>query len=70
MSERHIKTVGGAVLNELQRKGLTSGSAFCSFCGKTEPEVKHLHFGPGANISSECVQICVDLERGIAQGPE
>jgi hypothetical protein len=32
----------------------------CSFCGKTEPEVKKIIAGPGVFICNECIQICAD----------
>lgn len=33
----------------------------CSFCGKTEDNVKRLIEGPGAYICNECVDLCVEL---------
>ena len=33
----------------------------CSFCGKTEDQVKRLIEGPSAYICNECVELCVDL---------
>ncbi len=33
----------------------------CSFCGKTEEQVKKLIEGPGAYICNECVELCFDL---------
>ncbi|MGB9858180.1 MAG: ATP-dependent Clp protease ATP-binding subunit ClpX [Dictyoglomaceae bacterium] len=33
----------------------------CSFCGKTQKEVKKLISGPGVFICDECVEICHDL---------
>ena len=33
----------------------------CSFCGKTEDQVKRLIEGPGAYICNECVDLCVDI---------
>ncbi len=33
----------------------------CSFCGKTEDQVKRLIEGPSAYICNECVDLCVDL---------
>lgn len=33
----------------------------CSFCGKTQKEVKKLISGPGVFICDECVEICYDL---------
>jgi len=33
----------------------------CSFCGKTEDQVKKLIEGPGVYICNECVELCFDL---------
>ena len=33
----------------------------CSFCGRTQDEVKRLIAGPNAYICNECVEICADL---------
>ena len=33
----------------------------CSFCGKTEDQVKRLIEGPSAYICNECVSLCVEL---------
>ncbi len=33
----------------------------CSFCGKTEDQVKRLIEGPSAYICNECIELCVDL---------
>ena len=33
----------------------------CSFCGRTQDEVKRIIAGPGAYICNECVEICADL---------
>ncbi len=42
----------------------TSGNGkglVCSFCGKTNDEVKKIIVGPGVYICDECVELCVDL---------
>ena len=33
----------------------------CSFCGKTEDQVKRLIEGPSAYICNECIELCVEL---------
>jgi ATP-dependent Clp protease ATP-binding subunit ClpX len=43
----------------------------CSFCGKTQKEVKKLIAGPGVYICDECVELCTDIiteerERDVA----
>jgi ATP-dependent Clp protease ATP-binding subunit ClpX len=37
------------------------GNLFCSFCGKSQGEVKKLIAGPGAYICNECVALCNDI---------
>jgi hypothetical protein len=36
---------------------------FCSFCGKSQHEVKKLIAGPSVYICDECVDLCVDIIR-------
>lgn len=33
----------------------------CSFCGKTQDQVKRLIAGPGVYICDECVELCMDI---------
>lgn len=33
----------------------------CSFCGKSQTEVKKLIAGPGAYICNECIDLCNDI---------
>lgn len=33
----------------------------CSFCGKTQDQVRRLVAGPGVNICDECVELCADI---------
>jgi ATP-dependent Clp protease ATP-binding subunit ClpX len=45
-----------------ERKGPErGGNLFCSFCGKSQGEVKKLIAGPGAYICNECVSLCNDI---------
>jgi len=37
------------------------GSLFCSFCGKSQEEVKKLIAGPAVYICDECVALCNDI---------
>ena len=41
----------------------------CSFCGRTQEEVKRIIAGPNAYICNECIAICADLldEEGAAE---
>ena len=36
---------------------------YCSFCGKSQHEVKKLIAGPNVFICNECVELCVDIIR-------
>ena len=36
-------------------------SLFCSFCGKSQKEVKKLIAGPSVYICNECVDLCNDI---------
>lgn len=41
---------------------MTSGETlYCSFCGKSQHEVRHLIAGPTAFICDECVPLCVAI---------
>ncbi len=37
----------------------------CSFCGKTQKEVKKLIAGPKVHICDECIGLCIDI---LAEG--
>ena len=53
-----IKKVAGRL--RLPRSGLT---LYCSFCGKSQHDVKKLVAGPSVFICDECVTICNDCMR-------
>ncbi|NCC66445.1 MAG: ATP-dependent Clp protease ATP-binding subunit ClpX, partial [Spirochaetia bacterium] len=36
----------------------------CSFCGKSQEEVKRLINGPGVAICDECIKVCNDMLAG------
>ena len=33
----------------------------CSFCGKTQEQVKRLVAGPGVYICDECIELCSEI---------
>src|ERR1041385_2160585 len=37
------------------------GNLCCSFCGKSQKEVKKLIAGPGVYICDECIELCNDI---------
>jgi ATP-dependent Clp protease ATP-binding subunit ClpX len=39
------------------------GMFTCSFCGKTQEEVRYLICGPDVFICDECVNLCVEVIR-------
>lgn len=45
----------------MNRKETTSGLLRCSFCGKSQNEVKKLIAGPGVYICDECIELCNDI---------
>ena len=48
-------------------KATTSGESkntlYCSFCGKSQHEVRKLIAGPTVFICDECVELCMDIIR-------
>lgn len=42
-------------------KEVMEGVLVCSFCGKTQKEVRKLIAGPGVNICDSCVALCADV---------
>ena len=42
---------------------------YCSFCGKSQHEVKKLIAGPSVYICNECVDLCEDIiKEELAEG--
>ncbi len=46
---------------EVQRKGQGGRDLRCSFCGKSQREVRKLIAGPSVYICDECVELCNDI---------
>ncbi len=42
---------------------MSGKNLYCSFCGKSQDEVKKLIAGPGVYICDECVELCNDILR-------
>ena len=45
----------------------------CSFCGKTQDQVRRLVAGPGVYICDECISLCNDIiseEFALASSPD
>ena len=45
----------------MTRIGETSDLLKCSFCGKTQKQVKKLIAGPGVYICDECIALCNEI---------
>ena len=45
----------------MSKKSGNYGSLSCSFCGKSQKEVKKLIAGPGVYICDECIDLCNDI---------
>ena len=43
------------------KKGKNGATMYCSFCGKSQDEVRKLVAGPGVFICDECVETCRDI---------
>ena len=53
----------------------TKDTLYCSFCGKSQHEVRKLIAGPTVFICDECVELCMDIIReeakaGVAKSGE
>jgi hypothetical protein len=66
--------IGGAASVQIAEREVTRRATppatllQCSFCGKSQTEVKKLIAGPAAYICDECIGLCVDIlaEEGVA----
>ena len=43
--------------------GDSKNTLYCSFCGKSQHEVRKLIAGPTVFICDECVELCMDIIR-------
>jgi ATP-dependent Clp protease ATP-binding subunit ClpX len=43
--------------------GESKNTLYCSFCGKSQHEVRKLIAGPTVFICDECVELCMDIIR-------
>jgi len=51
-------------------KGIGEKLLYCSFCGKSQHEVRKLIAGPSVFICDECVELCEDIIREEIQGDQ
>ncbi|HEX2859458.1 MAG TPA: ATP-dependent Clp protease ATP-binding subunit ClpX [Alphaproteobacteria bacterium] len=47
----------------------TGGTLYCSFCGKSQHEVRKLIAGPTVFVCDECVRLCMDIIREEEASP-
>ncbi len=50
-------------MNKQTGQGDSKNTLYCSFCGKSQHEVKKLIAGPTVFICDECVELCMDIIR-------
>jgi len=50
-------------MNDQNSGGKNKTTLYCSFCGKSQHEVKKLIAGPTVFICDECVELCMDIIR-------
>jgi ATP-dependent Clp protease ATP-binding subunit ClpX len=58
------RSVGRSALEEVslsRRDSDSFGNLVCSFCGKSQREVKKLIAGPTVHICDECIELCNDI---------
>ncbi len=53
-----------------EKKGSSEKLLYCSFCGKSQHEVKKLIAGPSVFICDECIELCNDIIRDEASEAE
>ena len=52
------------------KKGSSEKLLYCSFCGKSQHEVRKLIAGPSVFISDECIELCNDIIRDETQADQ
>lgn len=54
------------------QKDSTDKPLYCSFCGKSQDEVRRLIAGPSVFICNECIELCNEIivEEGMVEGDE
>ena len=54
----------------VEKKSSTEKMLYCSFCGKSQHEVKKLIAGPTVFICDECIELCTDIVRDEIAGDQ
>jgi len=55
-------------MTKLSGGGDSKNTLYCSFCGKSQHEVRKLIAGPTVFICDECVELCMDIIREESKG--
>ncbi len=50
-------------MSKISNSGESKNTLYCSFCGKSQHEVRKLIAGPTVFICDECVELCMDIIR-------
>ncbi len=50
----------GCEMSKISNSGESKNTLYCSFCGKSQHEVRKLIAGPTVFICDECVELCMD----------
>ncbi|HQO30018.1 MAG TPA: ClpX C4-type zinc finger protein, partial [Accumulibacter sp.] len=53
-----------------EKKSGSEKLLYCSFCGKSQHEVKKLIAGPAVYICDECIELCNDIVRDEVAGEQ
>ena len=56
-------------MSDHNHEGDGNSTLYCSFCGKSQHEVKKLIAGPTVFICNECVELCLDIIREETRSP-
>jgi ATP-dependent Clp protease ATP-binding subunit ClpX len=59
-------TLDPGALSMSEKKGSSEKLLYCSFCGKSQHEVKKLIAGPSVFICDECIELCNEIIRDEA----
>ena len=63
--------IQGYILSDKKTSGDSEELLYCSFCGKSQHEVKKLIAGPSVFICDECIDLCTDIiQEEIAKLPK
>lgn len=61
MTESNNELTENEVTNLMFNDEETKGNISCSFCGKSQDQVKKIVAGPGVYICNECVDLCQEI---------